>query len=232
MLAQQLWIIIKKKNEGTGWEKCWFRPCLMSRKTISTFRGTRQESEGLESWDWSQQSRDRCCFLWQSLTFKSAMWNWNWKLIFYAAVVTYVLLLSCAPCHTSLFCEWILGSLLTMSAGVAVVAVRENPELKEKAQNERKSHNIMRQPEVISGTQVYLSDPASSAKPRVVLMCCVSLASKLSNQNQSTVPAFPVTIRTQQLHRRRHQAARIPSCGKDGTPVRAHFAKTFPATAR
>lgn len=48
----------------------------------------------------------------------------------------------------------------------------------------------------------------------------------------SSVPAFAVTIRTQQLHRRRHQAARIPSCGKDGTPVRAHFAKTFPATAR
>lgn len=65
-------------------------------------------------------------------------------------------------------------------------------------------------------------------------MCCTlcKFGAEAVKPKPSSVPAFPVTIRTQQLHRRRHQAARIPSCGKDGTPVRAHFAKTFPATAR
>lgn len=93
---------------------------------------------------------------------------------------------------------------------------------------------MRRQPAIISGTQFYLSDPARSAKPRVVLMCCTlcKFGAEAVKPKPISVPAFPVTIRTQQLHRRRHQAARIPNCGKDGTPVRAHFAKTFPATAR
>lgn len=146
MLAQQLWIIVIKKKEvkelaersaDSGHVSCPERP-----DTISTFRGTRKESEGLESWDWSQQSRDRCCFLWQSLTFKSAIWNWNWKLIFYAAVVTYVLLL-CAPCHTSLFCEWILGSFTHHFSRSRSRRSSGKPGIKRKSTHTKESHTTL-----------------------------------------------------------------------------------------
>lgn len=80
------------RSADTGQVSCPKRP-----DTISTFRGTRQDSQEVwESWDLSQQ-RDRCCFLWQPLTFKSATWNWNCSEKWYST--RQLLLRSCCCCH-------------------------------------------------------------------------------------------------------------------------------------
>lgn len=93
-----------------------------------------------------------------------------------------------------------------------------NPGIKKNKRNtnERKSHTTFgyRMP-VVTETQLYVISYLSSAK-------------KLLNKNR---PAAFVETQTQQLHRRWHQEAGIPSFGKDETPVRVHFGKTFPATA-
>lgn len=129
------------------------------------------------------------------------------------------------------FVNGFLAVLLTISAGVAVVAVRESPELKEKAHKRKKVTHYAaawnNQWDIILPQR---PDQIGQTSCGINVLCKFGV--EAVKQKPSSVPAFPVTIRTQQLHRRRHQAARIPSCGKDGTPVRAHFAKTFPATAR
>lgn len=69
----------------------------------------------------------------------------------------------------------------------------------------------------------------SWSKPRVVLMCC-----KLRNVCCQTKAPYLASLWRRKilpLRRRRRHATRIPNFGKDGTPVRAHFGKTFPAAA-